>query len=233
MNEDAARQLTTLRATRCNYGDIRLAHADASQTLDSVSYAVSFDHGHQGIHSPHKSEVGRRLALKVRSAQLHATALTHLRSYRFSRRPTEKALPLLMDLWLLVHAHSPKQTFLGQALRTSLPIKLELECDSTCQTPWGSSLNRPWNAKHRPQCVAMLPKGVLRALPLALHRSSSAMCGREESGLTLLLQLRILKTRGLRPFYSLHSQTPVHSSTLEMGQFVRWVLLLLSPRRLD
>jgi hypothetical protein len=42
-----------------------MAHADASQALDGVSYAVSFDHGHDGIHSPHKSEVGRRLALKV------------------------------------------------------------------------------------------------------------------------------------------------------------------------
>jgi hypothetical protein len=52
---------------RCNYGDIRLAHADAAAALDGVSYAVSFDHGHAGIHTPHKSEVGRRLALKVLS----------------------------------------------------------------------------------------------------------------------------------------------------------------------
>eukprot|EP00041_Stephanoeca_diplocostata_P003301 m.33309 g.33309 ORF g.33309 m.33309 type:complete len:596 (+) comp14225_c0_seq1:347-2134(+) len=49
----------------CNYGDIRMAHSDAANELDGVGFAVSFDQGHSGIHSPHKSEVGRRLALKI------------------------------------------------------------------------------------------------------------------------------------------------------------------------
>ena len=49
----------------CNYGDIRLSQSDAARTLDRVGFAVSYDNGHVGIHSPHKAEVGRRLALKV------------------------------------------------------------------------------------------------------------------------------------------------------------------------
>lgn len=49
----------------CNYGDIRLAQSDAARTLPRVGFAVSYDNGHVGIHSPHKAEVGRRLALKV------------------------------------------------------------------------------------------------------------------------------------------------------------------------
>lgn len=49
----------------CNYGDICMAQDDASRALEHVDYAVAFDKGHGGIHSPHKSEVARRLATKV------------------------------------------------------------------------------------------------------------------------------------------------------------------------
>lgn len=50
-----------------NYGDIRMAQDDTQRFLDGVGMAVSFDHGHVGIHSPHKAEVGRRLGLKLLS----------------------------------------------------------------------------------------------------------------------------------------------------------------------
>ena len=48
-----------------NYGDIRLAQDDTRRFLPGVGMAVAFDRGHVGIHSPHKAEVARRLALKV------------------------------------------------------------------------------------------------------------------------------------------------------------------------
>jgi sialate O-acetylesterase len=48
-----------------NYGDIRMAQDDTQRFVPGTGMAVSFDRGHVGIHSPHKKDVGRRLALKV------------------------------------------------------------------------------------------------------------------------------------------------------------------------
>ena len=48
-----------------NYGAIRMAQDDAVRFGVNVAMAVAFDYGHVGIHSPHKAEVGVRLALKV------------------------------------------------------------------------------------------------------------------------------------------------------------------------
>lgn len=51
----------------CNYGDIRMAEDDTQRYTDNVGMAVAFDHGHVGIHSPHKAEVAARLGAKVLS----------------------------------------------------------------------------------------------------------------------------------------------------------------------